>query len=469
MRTSRITIPYGATWLVGLIFDLLGLDRLLDGLKRNQGLKVSEIARALVAFAITDRGLSVKSMEETLCDPNKRLLYGLKKDISRNDLYRTLQRLGIYRYHILRYINRVLKSRIRIGFQKIYVDWSASYIDGKSTAYIRFGHTKDHRPDRPQVSYGIAVDADSGIPIGLTVERGNINDNVHFRRTFGLIRGNLRKGAEITFDAGAHGKINTDMLNKKGFRFLTRVTVNDSDDKRINDENSDWKVLKDGTKSLKFESNLGYTRVIFFSEKRKKELLASYKNKAESDYEKMTDIQKSIENGNPPQKKYRNSNCFVETHLSIKEGYLDLSRAEAIDKAVEERTSGREGYFVLLSNSEGDEQEILDRYRKRNLSEALNSDLKTGIRIRPLYAKKWEAVRGRILVSYLGLLSICIARALVPKIQNMTAESIIDELRIFSLTVDLENEGEETAKTSNYTPIIEEIDDAFRSILSFKR
>lgn len=53
-----------------------------------------------------------------------------------------------------------------------------------------------------------------------------------------------------------------------------------------------------------------------FGEKLRTDVLARYRRKAERDWEEMEIIRKNIDTGKKPRKKYRNSNCFVDTKLS---------------------------------------------------------------------------------------------------------------------------------------------------------
>ena len=142
-----------------------------------------------------------------------------------------------------------------------------------------------------------------------------------------------------------------------------------------------------------------------------------------------------------------------------------MTRDEAIRKAVEARITGKEGYFVLISSWNESEQDTLNRYRKRNVSEDHYLDLKTGLRIRPLYAKKWEALRGRVFIAYLGLFSICFTRYLTKSLRSMTAETIIDRVRDLSVTVIRENGVVRGRVLSNFNPVIKAIYAAFNVIL----
>lgn len=460
---ENISVSIGTLWLVRHVFRALELNTFLDSLKRSQGIRLSVIVQALVAYSIQSRGISVLEFNRLIEDPILKSVYGLPESISLNDLYRAIDRLGQNINAIQRHIVRVMKKRFHLTFKNVYVDWSSSYIDGKSTLFIRFGHSKDHRPDRPQINYGIVVDALSKIPMCLTVSRGNINDNLHFRRSYGLIRRFLPKGAVITFDAGANSKKNKDLLVKDGFNFLTRSNINASDMQHLDLGLPGWATLRDGTMAYRFEGNQSYHKTLFYSEKRKGETMEGYRRKAARDYDEMQEMAIAIRNGDPPRKKYRSPNCFMDTELRVKPEFVDMPREEAVQKAVEKRITGKEGYFLLVSSFKEDEQATLDRYRSRNVSEDHYLDLKTGIRIRPLRGKKMESLRGRVLISYLGLFCICLARFLTKELRDRTAETVIDEVRQLSLTLVIKDGVVMDRIQTNFTPLISAIDEAFHT------
>ena len=460
---ENMSVSIGTLWLVRHVFRALELNTFLDSLKRSQGIRFSVIVQALVAYSIQSRGISVLEFNRLVDDPILKSIYGLPESISLNDLYRAIDRLGQNINAIQRHIVRVLKKRFKVTLKNVYVDWSSSYIDGKSTLFVRFGHSKDHRPDRPQINYGIVVDALSKLPMCLTVSRGNINDNLHFRRSYGLIRRFLPKGAVITFDAGANSKKNKDLMVRDGFNFLTRSNINASDMQHLDLGLPGWTVLRDGTMAYRYDGNQSYHKTLFFSEKRKGETMEGYRRKAARDYDEMEEMAIAIKKGDPPRKKYRSSNCFVDTELRIKPEFMDMTREEAVKAAVEGRVTGKEGYFLLVSSFKEDEQATLDRYRNRNVSEDHYLDLKTGIRIRPLRGKKDESLRGRVLIVFLGLFCVCFARFLTKELRDKTAETVIDEVRQLSLTLVIRDGTVIDRIQSNFTPLISAIDESFHT------
>lgn len=66
----------------------------------------------------------------------------------------------------------------------------------------------------------------SRMPIGLTVNVGNILDVTHFEDT---LMQSLPEGAMIVFDNGAYGRKNSGLLDSPGLGFVTRLQSNASD------------------------------------------------------------------------------------------------------------------------------------------------------------------------------------------------------------------------------------------------
>lgn len=81
-------------------------------------------------------------------------------------------------------------------------------------------------------------------------------------------------------------------------------------------------------------------------------------------------------------------------------------------------------------------------------------DLKYGIDWRPARCTSADAVRGRILISFLALFCLSMARFLYPEFRSLTAESMTEELSAFSLTVIAGDTGKNRRIFSNLGRII---------------
>ena len=110
------------------------------------------------------------------------------------------------------------------GVSLVLYDLSSVYFEGDGPAGIsRYGHSRDHRSDRPQVILAVATDA-QGIPLHIEVLRGNRGDTTTLqallrtlRRRFGI------NEAVFVFDGGMSSKVNLAALEALGLRYVTRL------------------------------------------------------------------------------------------------------------------------------------------------------------------------------------------------------------------------------------------------------
>ena len=346
-----VTMPIGAKMLTEAVFRDTGLDDLLDSLKRDQGVSVSKETVALVANSLEMTGISVNRIDSILDDEDVRAEYGLGA-ASPKSLYRTVERLGRNVDHVISHLGGgQLTQRYGVTLGRVLMYWTSMYFEAPANGtVVRFGHSRDHRPDRPQIVIGLSVDQESGMPVGLTVMPGNILDVIHFEETFRQLLPLLPEDAMIVFDNGAYSRTNAKLIDDAGMGFLTRLQLNASDDAFVKAHQDEWEHVCDDMHVLRTKGNLSRTRFIFLSEDRRSEVLRGYRRRAERDYDDMVNLRNALDNGKKPRKKYRISNVFVDTYLHYRFPLAFASREEAVDHAVRTMTCSREGIFVLLTS-----------------------------------------------------------------------------------------------------------------------
>jgi hypothetical protein len=107
----------------------------------------------------------------------------------------------------------------------VLYDLTSVYFEGKGPFGIgRYGHSRDHRQDRPQVLLAVATDED-GLPIHIEVLRGNRADNTTLqgllttlRRRFGI------RDATFVFDGGMSSRLNLEAMTRDSLLFVTRLS-----------------------------------------------------------------------------------------------------------------------------------------------------------------------------------------------------------------------------------------------------
>jgi len=107
----------------------------------------------------------------------------------------------------------------------VLYDLTSVYFEGKGPFGIgRYGHSRDHRQDRPQVLLAVATD-EEGLPIHIEVLRGNRADNTtlqglltNLHRRFGI------REATFVFDGGMSSRLNLDAMTRESLFFVTRLS-----------------------------------------------------------------------------------------------------------------------------------------------------------------------------------------------------------------------------------------------------
>lgn len=101
---------------------------------------------------------------------------------------------------------------------------------GKTTAAIRQGHSKDHRPDLKQLLYILTVTDDGGVPIYFTTADGDQHDDTTHVSTWDLLR-QLTGRADFLYvaDCKLASAENLSHIHGEGGRFITLLPKNRSE------------------------------------------------------------------------------------------------------------------------------------------------------------------------------------------------------------------------------------------------
>lgn len=255
---ENVTMTAGNRILTEAVFKDTGLIEFLEDLKRSQGNSVAAETIALVANSVEMTGLSINRLDRILADEHVRKEYGLERSAARS-IYRTVERLGKHSDHIVRYLGDVMRNHYGVGMDIVFMDWTSMYFEAQGTIFVRSGHSRDLRPDRPQVTVGLSMDRDTGMPMGLTVNPGNTMDVTHFDDTFRQVLPLLPEHATIVFDNGAYSKDNAKLIDEHGLGFVTRLQLNRSDDAFVLKHSDDWIPLDADISYLRIRGNLGLT------------------------------------------------------------------------------------------------------------------------------------------------------------------------------------------------------------------
>src|SRR2546421_10835115 len=127
------------------------------------------------------------------------------EDFDEDDLYAAMDQLN---GHWVGIEKQLYQKSFPQGVSLVLYDLTSVYFEGNGPSRIsQYGHSRDHRSDRPQVLLAVGTDA-QGLPLHLEVLRGNRGDNTTLqgllstlRRRFGV------PAAVLVLDCGMSSKV----------------------------------------------------------------------------------------------------------------------------------------------------------------------------------------------------------------------------------------------------------------------
>jgi transposase len=160
------SLPHGHVAAVKAMIGKLGLERTLQG---RSG--VDKRVRNLIEAMIIQRIIA----------PGSKLV-GLI-DVAEREVYAALDWLIEQQTRI----EAALAQRHLADGTLVLYDVSSSYMEGRCCALAKPGYSRDHRPDRPQIVYGLMC-APDGTPVAVEVFEGNTSDPQTIREQIDKIK-----------------------------------------------------------------------------------------------------------------------------------------------------------------------------------------------------------------------------------------------------------------------------------------
>ena len=107
----------------------------------------------------------------------------------------------------------------------VLYDLTSVYFEGKGPKGLsQYGHSRDHRPDRPQIILAVATDLE-GTPIHLEVLRGNRPDNTTLIGILTTLQRRFQiKEAMFVFDGGMSSRLNLEAISAARLEYVTRLS-----------------------------------------------------------------------------------------------------------------------------------------------------------------------------------------------------------------------------------------------------
>ncbi|MGE5712855.1 MAG: IS1634 family transposase [Betaproteobacteria bacterium] len=181
-------LPHGHVVAVLGTLRRIGLERLLP--RRQE--RLATLAVALIVARVVEPAAKLataRQLSEATASHSLGAVLGLG-EVDEDELYRALDLLGAAQPAIEKALAR---RHLKDGTLVLY-DVTSSYLEGRCCELGQRGYSRDGRPDRPQIVFGLLCTAD-GCPVAVEVFEGNTADPQtlaaqidKLKRRFGLKR-----------------------------------------------------------------------------------------------------------------------------------------------------------------------------------------------------------------------------------------------------------------------------------------
>ena len=397
-------LDYGGLAVLKDAWSRFGLDQLLAGIgsPRQRGLLQAVIYGRLL-FPCAKLSLAQKAQGTWLAQA-----CGLdsQESFDEDDIYLAMDQLTGHWVDFERELyQRAFPQSVRL----VLYDLTSVYFEGHGPAHLaQYGHSRDHRSDRPQIILAVATDTE-GLPLHVSVLRGNRNDTqtlqglLHtLRRRFGI------KEATFVFDGGMSSQINLEALTAANLGYVTRLSA--ATLHRLVEELALDKQLEFGDRQTLMEITHQDKRYVIaggrWRQQRDQERRQSRIDKAEVQLKKMAavkrkkvDVQKLASQAGRTLQRLKAHKYF--TYWVDAQGLLQWERKGQLIA----QEAQQDGWYLLHTNEPVQKcsaEQVLGHYKGFLDVEEAFCELKSYLEVRPIHHRRPDRVVNHVRLCFLA-------------------------------------------------------------------
>ena len=402
------SVPLGGAYLMRKLWERLGLERVLaEALSGREFLSPVEWAIfAMVANRVLAPD-SKRGVEEWVRED---VALGNPEPLLLQHLYRAMDFLLEHEELIQKEVFFATADLFNLEVDLLFFDTTSTYVECEEEEGLRrYGHSKDKRPDLPQVVIGLAVTKE-GLPVRCWVLPGNTQDMTTVERVKKDLSGWKLSRCIWVMDRGMNSEENRIILQRAGGHYILGEKLRDR--QGVHNE-----VLSCRGRYRKVKENLEVKEVIVGQGERRRRFVLVYNpEQAKKDKDTRERTLAKIEEallalGDQRGKAHKKAVCALLAHRTLgryvkqkKNGELKINRVKV---KAEEHLDGK--YLLSTSDDTLSAEDVALGYKQLMEVERAFRTLKTTLVLRPLYHRKDERIKAHVLLCFLSLLLVRIA------------------------------------------------------------
>lgn len=295
------------------------------------------------------------------------------------------------------------------GVSLVLYDLTSVYFEGDGPEHLsRYGHSRDHRSDRPQVLLAVAADT-QGIPLHVQVLRGNRADTTTLqgllrtlRRRFGI------QEAVFVFDGGMSSKVNLEAMEALKLKYVTRLGASALDQLLQQLPADQAPELWDRTQVMEIVRE-GKRYVIAggpWRQQRDYQRREARLAKAEAELKRLSALERKKPNAQKLMSQVGRALQRLKAHKYFEysvdpQGKLQWQRRQDLIKA----EAVRDGLYLLGTNATTEQitkEGVVSHYKNLLEVEDAFCHLKSYLRVRPVFHWRPDRVRNHVRLCFLA-------------------------------------------------------------------
>ncbi len=406
------SLPMGGAYILRSLWERLGLHKVIVQSLKNREFK-APVEWAIFAMS-ANRALSPDSKRAVEEWVKEDVALGNEEPISLQHLYRAMDFLLEKEEVIQKEVFFATADLLNLEVDLLFFDTTSTYMeieeeDGDKEGMRRYGHSKDRRPDLPQVVIGLAVTKE-GIPVRCWVLPGNTQDMSTVEMVKNDLRGWKLSRCVWVMDRGMSSEENRVILQKAGGHYILGEKLRDA-------QGNHKEALSCRGRYHDVRENLKVKEVIIGEGERRRRFVIVYNpEQAKKDEATRQRSLKRIEEslkavGEQGGKSHKKAVCALMSHRSmgrylrqLKSGRIKIDRAKV---KAEEALDGK--YLLSTSDDSLSTEDIAFGYKQLMEVERAFRTLKSTLELRPVYHRKDERIKAHVLLCFLALVLVRIA------------------------------------------------------------
>jgi hypothetical protein len=218
--------PMGAAFVLDGLWRRLGIDKILT--KLLKGRKLDPRAERVLFALVANRAIDPSSKLAATGWVRDRVAIDGLEELDADGAYRAMDWLLEIEPELAEAVYWSTADLLNLEVDLLFFDTTSTYFEietaddpaaGETVGFRTYGHSKDHRPDLPQVIIGMAVTR-TGIPIRVWCWPGNTNDSALIRQVKDDLRAWKLGRVVWVADRGFSSEQNRRYLQRSGGNYI---------------------------------------------------------------------------------------------------------------------------------------------------------------------------------------------------------------------------------------------------------